>query len=52
MDYLNYNLKPGPSQAIDGYLIYEVPDAAVNDLKNTYMQVAFNGHSATRWCLG
>jgi hypothetical protein len=52
MDYLHYNLKPGPSQAIDGYLIYEVPDAAVNDMRNTFMQVAFNGHSATRWRLG
>jgi phosphate transport system permease protein len=52
MDYLNYNLKPGPSNAMDGYLIYEVPDAAVNDLKNAYMQVSFNGHSSTRWRLG
>jgi phosphate transport system permease protein len=52
MDYLNYNLKPGPSHAIDGYLIYEVPDAATKDLKNVYMQVGFNGHSGTRWRLG
>lgn len=45
-------LKPGPSQSIDGYLIYEVPAATTGDLKNTYVDVSFNNLSGTRWRLG
>jgi hypothetical protein len=48
-------LHPGTSNAIDGYLIYTVPDTAVDtpaDLKSTYVQVSFNNFSATRWQLG
>jgi phosphate transport system permease protein len=52
---LGYWLLPGTSNAIDGYLIYDVPDSAVNtteDLKSTYVQVSFNNISFTRWQLG
>ncbi|MGA2917198.1 phosphate ABC transporter permease PstA [Methanoregula sp.] len=48
-------LHPGSSNAIDGYLIYTVPNSALNtteDLKSTYVQVTFNNFSATRWRLG
>lgn len=45
-------IQPGSSNAIDGYLIYNVPDAVAADLKNAYVQVAFNSISSTRWRLG
>ena len=45
-------LQPGSSNALDGYLIFDVPDAVVNDPQNAYVQVAFNNISATRWRLG
>lgn len=45
-------IQPGSSNAIDGYLIYEVPDAVASDLKNAYVQIAFNSISSTRWRLG
>ncbi|MFZ1901744.1 phosphate ABC transporter permease PstA [Methanoregula sp.] len=47
-----YFIKPGRSNAIDGYLIYEVPDAVAADLRDTYVQVSFNSFSATQWRLG
>jgi phosphate transport system permease protein len=47
-----YFIKPGRSNAIDGYLIYEVPAAAGADLKDTYVQVSFNSFSPTQWRLG
>ena len=47
-----YFIQPGRSNAIDGYLIYEVPDAVAADLKDTYVQVSFNSFSATQWRLG
>lgn len=40
----------GESNAIDGYLIYEVP--ATIDLKKTYLYGLFNQYSWTRWRLG
>jgi phosphate transport system permease protein len=45
-------IMPGSSNAIDGYLIYEVPDTVAADLKDTYVQVSFNSISPTRWRLG
>ena len=45
-------IKPGRSNAIDGYLIYEVPGAVATDLKDTYVQVPFNSFSSTQWRLG
>ncbi|MGA2699178.1 MAG: phosphate ABC transporter permease PstA [Methanoregula sp.] len=45
-------ITPGSSNAIDGYLIYEVPDTVAADLKDTYVQVSFNSISPTRWRLG
>jgi hypothetical protein len=45
-------LKPGPSQAIDGYLIYEVPIEATKHLSETYVDVSFNSMSNGRWKLG
>jgi phosphate transport system permease protein len=47
-----YFIQPGSSNAIDGYLIYEVPDAVAADLRDTYVQVSFNSFSPTRWRLG
>jgi len=47
-----YFITPGRSNAIDGYLIYEVPDAAAADLRDTYVQVSFNSFSPTQWRLG
>jgi hypothetical protein len=52
---LGYFLHPGSSNAIDGYLIYTIPNSALNstnDLKSTYVQVTFNNLSYTRWRLG
>jgi hypothetical protein len=46
-----YFIKPGRSNAIDGYLIYEVPDSAAADLRDTYVQVSFNSFSPTQWRL-
>jgi phosphate transport system permease protein len=46
-----YFIKPGSSNAIDGYLIYEVPDSAVADLRDVYVQVSFNSFSPTQWRL-
>ena len=45
-------IKPGRSNAIDGYLIYEVPGGVATDLKDTYVQVPFNSFSSTQWRLG
>jgi hypothetical protein len=45
-------ITPGSSNAIDGYLIYEVPDTVAADLKDTYVQISFNSISPTRWRLG
>ena len=47
-----YFIKPGSSNAIDGYLIYEVPGSAAADLRDTYVQVSFNSFSPTQWRLG
>ncbi len=47
-----YFITPGRSNAIDGYLIYEVPASAATDLKDTYVQVSFNSFSPTAWRLG
>ena len=47
-----YFIKPGRSNAIDGYLIYEVPAAVAADLKDTYVQVSFNSFSPAQWRLG
>ncbi|MCK9579240.1 MAG: phosphate ABC transporter permease PstA [Methanoregula sp.] len=45
-------VKPGPGNAIDGYLIFEVPDNIVNeDLDKTYVEISFNANSGTRWLL-
>jgi hypothetical protein len=45
-------IKPGASNAIDGYLIFEVPDNVVKkDLENTYVGISFNANSGTRWRL-
>ncbi|MFZ2074592.1 MAG: phosphate ABC transporter permease PstA [Methanoregula sp.] len=46
-----YFIKPGSSNAIDGYLIYEVPGSAEADLRDTYLQVSFNSFSPTQWRL-
>ena len=46
-----YFIKPGRSNAIDGYLIYEVPAAVAADLKDTYVQVSFNSFSPAQWRL-
>jgi hypothetical protein len=43
-------IKPGESNAIEGYLIYEVPEEI--DLKRTYLYGVFNSYSWTRWRLG
>jgi hypothetical protein len=45
-------LKPGRSQAVDGYLIYEVPTEATTHLNETYVDVSFNSLSNGRWKLG
>jgi hypothetical protein len=45
-------LKPGRSQAIDGYLIFEVPDEAMKHINETYVDVSFNSLSRGRWKLG
>jgi len=48
-------LHPGSSNAIDGYMIYTVPNTAVDTpahLKSTYVQISFNNFSASRWQLG
>jgi len=45
-------IKPGPGNAVDGYLIYEVPDYVVKEgLDGTYVEVTFNANSGTRWKL-
>jgi len=51
LGYQGYFLKPGESNAIDGYLIYEVPTPVANDLSNAYLQVSFNSMTGTRWKL-
>jgi len=43
-------IKPGPGNAVDGYLIYEVPEDL--DLRHTYLYGFFNRYSWTRWRLG
>lgn len=45
-------LKPGRSQAVDGYLIFEVPDEVTENLEYTYVDVAFNSLSRARWRVG
>jgi hypothetical protein len=46
-------IKPGASNAIDGYLIFEVPyDVVKKDLDKTYVGISFNANSGTRWHLG
>ena len=50
--YTGAYLKPGRSQAIDGYLIFEVPDKATKHLNETYVDVSFNSLSNGRWRLG
>jgi len=45
-------IKPGRSNAIDGFLIYEVPESLVKDgLNQTYVDISFNANSGTRWQL-
>ena len=45
-------VKPGPGNAVDGYLIFAVMDnVAKKDLNATYVQIQFNGNSGTRWRL-
>jgi hypothetical protein len=51
-EYHGSYLKPGRSQAIDGYLIYEVPIEATKHLNETYIDVSFNSLSNGRWKLG
>ena len=51
-DYNGAFLKPGQSQAIDGYLIFPIPGEAVNHLNETYVDVAFNSLSNAQWKIG
>jgi hypothetical protein len=45
-------IKPGPNNAIDGFLIFEVPDSVVKEnLNKTYVDISFNANSGTRWRL-
>jgi hypothetical protein len=45
-------IKPGPGNAIDGFLIFEVPDSVVKqDIDKTYVDISFNANSGTRWRL-
>jgi hypothetical protein len=45
-------IKPGPGNAIDGFLIFEVPDSVVKEnLDQTYVGISFNANSGTRWRL-
>jgi hypothetical protein len=45
-------IKPGPGNAVDGYLIFEVPDSVVQqNLDRTYVDISFNANSGTRWQL-
>jgi phosphate transport system permease protein len=45
-------IKPGPGNAIDGYLVFEVPDSVVKqDIDKTYVDISFNANSGTRWRL-
>jgi phosphate transport system permease protein len=44
-------VKPGPGNAVDGFLIFEVPDNVRNDLDNTYVGISFNANSGTQWRL-
>jgi hypothetical protein len=46
-----YFIRPGRSNAIDGYLIYEVPASVAADLKDTYVQAGFNSFSPVQWRL-
>jgi phosphate transport system permease protein len=46
-----YFIFPGRSNAIDGYLIYEVPASVAADLKDTYVQAGFNSFSPAQWRL-
>ncbi|WP_321507039.1 hypothetical protein [uncultured Methanoregula sp.] len=43
-------LYPGKSNAIDGYIIYEVPVSLTPD--KTYVRIAFNGKDTAVWKLG
>jgi len=49
--YWWYYLKPGQSLAVDGYLIFEVPDSVILNPEKTYVNIAFNNMSQTRWKL-
>jgi hypothetical protein len=44
-------IKPGPGNAIDGYLIFELPDTVKRNLSQTYVDIAFKANSGTRWRL-
>jgi hypothetical protein len=44
-------IKPGPGNAIDGYLIFEVPETVKANLSQTYVEIAFKANSGTRWRL-
>jgi len=43
-------LYPGKSNAIDGYIIYEVPSSLTLD--KAYVRIAFNGYDTAIWKLG
>lgn len=43
-------LYPGESNAIDGYLVYEVPASLT--LETAYVEIVFNGNTAGVWKLG
>jgi hypothetical protein len=49
--YWWYYLKPGQSLAVDGYLVFEVPDSVILNPETTYVNIAFNNMSQTRWKL-
>jgi phosphate transport system permease protein len=50
-EYDWFYLKPGPGHAIDGYLVYDVPDEILRNPENLMMTVSFNQNSGTRWRL-
>jgi hypothetical protein len=43
-------LYPGRSNAIDGYLVYEVPASLTPE--KTYVEIVFNGNTVGVWKLG
>jgi hypothetical protein len=40
---------PGEGNAVDGYIIYEVPASLTPD--KTYVEIVFNGHETAVWKL-